>query len=210
MKKLTPQYPFWQLVIKRLADILGASFLLLLALPLFIIAAIGIMISSRGPVIFKQKRIGLRGKEFMFYKLRSMVSDAEQKRQELIDRNIMTGPAFKIKDDPRITSFGRFLRQTSMDELPQLWNVIKGDMSLVGPRPPVPDEVLQYNEKQKKRLDIRPGLTCLWQIRGRNTVTSFNEWVRLDLEYIEQWSLWLDVAIFLKTIPVVVMRIGAW
>ena len=97
-----------------------------------------------------------------------------------------------------------------MDELPQLWNVIKGDMSLVGPRPPVPDEVLQYNEKQKKRLDIRPGLTCLWQIRGRNTVTSFNEWVRLDLEYIEQWSLWLDVAIFLKTIPVVVMRIGAW
>ena len=138
-----------------------------------------------------------------------MISDAEARKAELEAMNEMGGPVFKIKDDPRITGIGRFIRKTSIDELPQLWNVLKGDMSFVGPRPPLPEEVAKYERWQKRRLSMRPGLTCIWQVSGRNKITDFNEWVKLDLQYIDRWSLRLDFKLFLKTIPVVVFRKGA-
>jgi len=206
--RTTPQFS-WALIFKRVIDIAGALVLFILALPLMLLTAIGIKFTSKGPVIFKQKRVGLHGRKFIFYKFRSMVNNAEQRRQEFRDRNIMSGPVFKVKDDPRITPFGKFLRKSSIDELPQLWNVLKGEMSLVGPRPPLPKEVWHYKTWQRRRLSMKPGLTCLWQIQGRNKITDFNRWAELDLQYIDNWSLWLDMTILFKTVFVVLLHSGA-
>lgn len=194
----------WALMIKRLIDIVGSLFLILLASPIMLAAAIAIRLSSPGPVVFKQKRCTLRGRIFEMYKFRTMVSEAENLKSELEARNEMGGPVFKMKDDPRITRVGRFLRRHSLDELPQLFNVLSGSMSLVGPRPPIPAEVEKYENWQRRRLSMRSGITCLWQISGRNEV-SFDDWMRLDLEYIDNWSLGLDLKILSRT-PVVMIR----
>jgi len=199
----------WALLLKGIFDRVGAAALLVLLSPLMLAAAAVIKLSSRGPVLFRQERCGLRGRVFTMNKFRSMVSDAEQRRAELMAFNEMDGPVFKIAKDPRVTGIGRFLRRTSLDELPQLVNVLKGEMSLVGPRPLPVNEVRQFKDAwQRRRLSMKPGLTCLWQIAGRNTI-GFEEWMRLDLQYIDSWSLWLDLKILLKTIPVVLMGKGA-
>jgi exopolysaccharide biosynthesis polyprenyl glycosylphosphotransferase len=200
----------WQMVFKGALDRAGALLMLLLAAPLMLAAALMIRVTSPGPVLFRQMRAGLHGRPFRMYKFRTMQNDAEMRRAELEAYNQMSGPVFKLADDPRITSFGRWLRRTSIDELPQLWNVLRGDMSLVGPRPLPLYEVEKFEERaQRRRLSVKPGLTCLWQIRGRNRITAFDDWVRLDLEYIDNWSIWLDLRILLRTIPVVLMGFGA-
>lgn len=197
------------LAVKRLFDIVVSATLLALCAPIMLGAAIAITVTSRGPILFRQKRSGLHGRVFTLYKFRSMYADAETRKKELEQFNEMGGPVFKMKDDPRVTPFGRFIRKTSLDEFPQFWNVLKGDMSIVGPRPPIPDEVAKYERWQRRRLSMRPGVTCLWQISGRNNIQDFNEWVNLDLQYIDTWSLALDLKIFLKTIPIVLLRKGA-
>ncbi len=197
------------LATKRVFDVVMASLLLSLAMPVMLLTSILIKVTSPGPAIFSQKRCGKNGRVFTMHKFRSMVADAEQRRGELDELNEMEGPAFKMKNDPRITRVGRFIRKTSIDELPQLWNVLVGDMSIVGPRPPLPDEVAHYERWQRRRLSMKPGLTCLWQVTGRNTVKDFDEWVRRDLEYIDRWSLALDLKIFFWTIPVVLFGKGA-
>jgi len=175
-----------------------------------LLAWLGIRFTSPGPAIFRQWRSGRHGKPFMMYKFRSMTTDAEMRRFELEVRNEMSGPVFKVEDDPRVTPIGRWLRRTSIDELPQLWNVLMGDMSLVGPRPLPVYEVANFeNHAQRRRLSVKPGLTCLWQINGRNKVTDFDQWVKLDLEYIDNWSVWLDFKILLRTIPAVLFGRGA-
>ncbi len=175
-----------------------------------LIVAIGIRLTSKGPVIFKQERAGKNGKPFVMYKFRSMSSDAEMRRAELLPFNQMRGPVFKVAEDPRITPLGRWLRRTSMDETPQLLNVLKGSMSLVGPRPLPLYEVERFeNTAQRRRLSVKPGLTCLWQISGRNKVQDFSDWVKLDLEYIDRWSLGLDFRILFRTIPAVLFGLGA-
>lgn len=198
-----------RLLIKRLFDILISGIALIILSPIFIVASVIVKTSSKGNVFFKQQRCSLNGRKFILYKFRTMVQDAEAKLNDLLIYNEMDGPVFKMKDDPRITKAGRFLRKLSIDELPQLWNVFKGDMSLVGPRPSIPSEVDKYKPWQRRRLSMRPGITCLWQAYGRNKITDFNEWMKLDLEYIDSWSLWLDYKILLKTIPVVLFGIGA-
>ena len=200
----------WQGVAKQLIDVLGAlALLLVLALPLGLVALL-IRLTSPGPALFRQQRSGLNGRPFTMLKFRSMSSDAEQRQQELAAFNEMEGPVFKITHDPRITPVGRFLRKYSIDEFPQLWNVLRGEMSLVGPRPLPVDEVRRFNDlAHRRRLSVKPGLTCLWQVRGRNNVKDFRDWVRLDLEYIDNWSLWLDLKILLRTIPVVLLGTGA-
>lgn len=197
------------LAFKRLFDIMIALLLIVLSAPFMLLAMLLIKTTSPGPVLFRQKRSGLQGRVFPLYKFRSMYIGAETKREEFERYNEMEGPVFKMKDDPRITPVGHFLRKSSIDELPQLWNVLKGDMSIVGPRPPIPEEVAKYKRWQRRRLSMRPGLTCIWQISGRNKINDFNEWVRLDLLYIDTWSFVLDIKIFLKTIPVVLFRKGA-
>jgi exopolysaccharide biosynthesis polyprenyl glycosylphosphotransferase len=197
-----------QLMAKRALDVALAALLLFLALPIVTMIALAIKISSRGDVLFRQTRCGLNGRFFTLYKFRTMVEDAEDRRRELMHLNEMNGPVFKLKSDPRVTLLGRFLRRFSLDELPQLWNVLRGDMSLVGPRPPIPEEVAQYQRWQRRRLAMKPGLTCLWQISGRNDV-DFDRWMQLDLEYIDSWTPMLDVKILLKTIPVVLTGRGA-
>lgn len=205
----TPDFN-WQIYGKQAMDIMGALVAILLFSPILIGCIISIRLSSEGPVFFRQKRSGLNGKPFTMYKFRTMVSDAEQRKDELMAYNEMAGPVFKVTDDPRITAVGKFLRRRSFDELPQLFNVLKGEMSLVGPRPLPVDETMQFDElAHRRRLSVKPGLTCLWQICGRNQVTDFKEWVRLDLEYIDSWSLWLDVKILIKTVPVVIGGEGA-
>jgi exopolysaccharide biosynthesis polyprenyl glycosylphosphotransferase len=194
---------------KRFVDVIGAALALLLLSPVILVLAIIVRATSRGPVFYRSKRIGSGGREFTFYKLRSMVKDADLKRRHLSHLNEADGPVFKIARDPRITPIGRFMRSTSLDEVPQFWNVLRGDMSLVGPRPPIPEEVAQYEPWQLRRLDVRPGLTCLWQISGRSRI-GFQEWMRLDLEYIRHRSLKLDVKILLRTIPAVLSREGAY
>jgi exopolysaccharide biosynthesis polyprenyl glycosylphosphotransferase len=200
----------WALLVKRLLDGVGAiAGLLLFALPMLVIA-LGIKLTSPGPIIFRQLRAGKYGKPFVMYKFRSMSSDAEMRRAELLPFNQMRGPVFKVADDPRITSLGRWLRRTSMDELPQLLNVLRGHMSLVGPRPLPVYEVENFEHTaQRRRLSVKPGLTCLWQISGRNQVKDFSDWVKLDLEYIDRWSLGLDLRILLRTIPAVFFGSGA-
>jgi exopolysaccharide biosynthesis polyprenyl glycosylphosphotransferase len=205
----TPQAS-WELLFKGIVDRVGALILLLFSLPLWLVAIIGIRFGSRGPVFFKQERAGLYGKPFIMWKFRTMQTDAESKRDGLEAHNEMDGPVFKITNDPRIFTFGRWLRRTSIDELPQLINVLRGDMSLVGPRP-LPVYEIQRIEKhaQRRRLSVRPGLTCLWQVTGRNGIKNFEEWVALDLKYIDNWSFWLDLKILAQTLPAVIRGIGA-
>jgi len=200
----------WTLFVKEVIDRVGAFVaLVLLAIPMMIVALL-IRITSRGPVIFRQLRAGKYGKPFVMYKFRSMSNDAEMRRAELEPFNQMHGPVFKVEEDPRITPFGRWLRSTSVDEVPQLVNVLMGDMSLVGPRPLPLYEVEKFeNTAQRRRLSVKPGLTCLWQISGRNQVRDFRDWVKLDLDYIDRWSLGLDFKILLRTIPAVIMGLGA-
>ena len=177
------------LFLKRLIDIVGSGLGILILIPVFLIIGILIKLEDpKGSVFFSQKRNGLNGKEFNMYKFRSMVHNAEDLLESLMSKNEMDGPVFKIKDDPRITKIGKFIRKTSLDELPQLFNVLKGDMSLVGPRPPIPREVIQYNKYQYQRLLVKPGITCYWQISGRNNI-DFDEWVELDLKYIKERNL---------------------
>lgn len=200
----------WALLVKGLIDRAGALVGLLLGWWLFVLIAIGIKLTSPGPVIFKQRRSGKNGRPFTMYKFRSMQTNAEMRQAELAAYNQMSGPVFKVEGDPRITKLGKFLRRTSLDELPQLYNVLKGEMSLVGPRPLPIYEVEKFESTaQRRRLSMKPGLTCLWQVMGRNEVKSFDDWVRLDLEYIDNWSLWLDFEILLKTVPVVLFGWGA-
>jgi lipopolysaccharide/colanic/teichoic acid biosynthesis glycosyltransferase len=173
-------------------------------------AAIAIKVTSRGPVLFRQERAGLNGKPFVMYKFRSMVTNAEQLKQELARLNEMSGPVFKVTDDPRVTKVGRVLRKRSIDEFPQLFNVLRLEMSLVGPRPLPLDEVRRFDDlSHRRRLSVRPGLTCTWQVSGRNDVKDFKDWVRMDLEYIDKWSLWLDIKILWRTIWVVLLGRGA-
>ena len=200
----------WQSLAKGVIDFFGSIALLLAASPLFLFAAIAVKVSSPGPILFRQRRAGLNGHPFMMLKFRTMVTNAEQLKQELAALNEMSGPVFKVTNDPRVTRVGRFLRKWSIDELPQLWNVFRGEMSLVGPRPLPVDEVARFDDfAHRRRLSVKPGLTCLWQVSGRNNVSDFKEWVRLDLEYIDNWSLWLDIRILLRTIPAVFTGAGA-
>jgi exopolysaccharide biosynthesis polyprenyl glycosylphosphotransferase len=193
---------------RRCADFALASLLLSILSPVFLVVSALIKLTSPGPVLFRQPRCGLHGRPFTFLKFRSMRLGADAMKPALAAFNEMDGPAFKMTNDPRVTPIGRFLRRTSLDELPQLWNILKGEMSFVGPRPAVIEEVRQYQPWQRRRLSMKPGLTCLWQVSGRNELT-FDEWMRLDLEYIDNWSLWLDLKIALKTIPAVVRGRGA-
>lgn len=199
---------FLRMKLKRLIDILISGCAILALLPVFLLIALVIKLGSKGPVLFSQKRVGLRGRRFMVHKFRTMVVDAEAKKQDLMEQNEMDGPVFKIANDPRITQCGRFLRKTSLDELPQFFNVLFGDMSIVGPRPPVPNEVVQYERWQLRRLSMRPGITCLWQIAPSRNDISFEDWMRLDMEYIDNWSLRLDFIIILKTIRTVLRADG--
>jgi len=207
--RTTPEVS-WALLVKALIDRMGAVIALaLFALPMAVVA-LGVKFTSRGPVIFRQSRAGRFGKPFVMYKFRSMSSDAEMRKAELEPFNLMHGPVFKVAEDPRITPFGKWLRRSSIDELPQLINVLRGDMSLVGPRPLPLYEVERFeNSAQRRRLSVKPGLTCLWQISGRNQLVDFSDWVKLDLDYIDRWSLGLDFKIMLRTIPAVLTGLGA-
>jgi len=200
----------WALVTKRIMDVAGAFLLLILtSLPMAVMALL-IRWTSPGPIIFSQSRSGLHGRPFRMYKFRSMVTNAEQARVELEALNEMAGPVFKIQEDPSVTPLGRWLRRTSFDELPQLWNILRGEMSLVGPRPLPLYETANFGDvSQRRRMSVRPGLTCLWQVRGRNEITDFKDWVRLDLEYIDRWTIWLDIQILARTVPVVLFGWGA-
>ncbi len=202
-------FDYRMVLIKRLIDIVGALVGLVFTVLIGLILAPFLLWESDGPLIFKQKRVGVNGRIFEFYKFRSMYVDAEERKEDLLNQNEMQGPMFKMEHDPRITKVGAFIRRTSIDELPQFWNVLKGDMSLVGTRPPTLDEYHQYIYYQKRRISFRPGITGLWQISGRSEIKDFNEVVRLDLEYIDNWSLFLDSKIILKTIGVVFRGMGA-
>lgn len=197
------------LIFKRIIDIIVSGLGLVILAPVFLIIAFIIKRTSEGPALFAQERCSLNGRRFKLYKFRTMVKDAEGKLKDLMAHNQMDGPAFKMDNDPRVTPVGKFLRKSSLDEFPQLYNVLKGDMSLIGPRPPLPKEVEKYDFWQRRRLSMRPGLTCLWQVSGRNKIKDFDEWARLDLKYIDEWSPLLDTKIFFKTIPTVIFGIGA-
>ena len=199
----------WPVLVKRILDFTASLVLVVLLSPVFVIAALLIKLTSVGPVLFVQKRLGLNKRRFSIYKFRTMLPDAEKKMSEIQHLNEVSGPVFKITNDPRITPIGRFLRKTSIDELPQLFNVLKGDMSLVGPRPlPVRDYEGFNQDWQRRRFSVRPGITCLWQVGGRSSV-AFEKWMELDLQYIDRWSLWLDFQILLRTIPAVLRGSGA-
>ena len=202
-----PERPL-PMAFKRVVDIAMSFLLLAVGLPVVLAIALIVKLTSGGNVLYRQVRCGLNGRRFTLYKFRTMVTGAEAKQEELLHLNEMNGPVFKLKRDPRVTWFGRFLRRFSLDELPQLWNVLRGDMSLVGPRPPIPDEVARYQRWQRRRLSMKPGLTCLWQVSGRNQI-DFDRWMELDLQYIDSWSPWLDVKILLKTVPAVLSGRGA-
>jgi len=194
---------------KRLLDILGATVALVCFAPLIAFCALLLKIDSRGPALYRSKRLGKNGREFTFYKLRSMHVGADNERDQLMHLNEADGPVFKLRRDPRVTRVGQVLRSTSIDELPQFINVLKGDMSLVGPRPPLPEEAEKYEAWQLRRLDVKPGITCLWQISGRSQI-GFDEWMRLDLEYIRRQSLSTDLWILMRTVPAVLSREGAY
>lgn len=199
----------WQLRVKRGLDVILGLGVLLLLLPLLVLVALLVSMTSPGPVLFRQERIGRDGQRFRMLKFRSMHSGAEAHRSELEELNEADGPAFKIRDDPRVTTVGRYIRKLSIDELPRLWNVVRGEMSLVGPRPPLPEEVATYDWLQRRRLSVQPGLTCIWQVSGRSH-TDFARWLEMDLEYIRSWSLRLDIILLLQTVPVVLSGRGAW
>ena len=197
------------MLIKRAIDIVGAIVGLIITAVVTVFVAPAILIESPGPLFFKQKRVGKNGRYFYMYKFRSMYNDAEERKKALMEQNEMKGLMFKMTDDPRITKVGKFIRATSIDELPQFFNVLKGDMSLVGTRPPTVDEFMQYAGYHKRRLSIKPGITGLWQVSGRSNIEDFEEVVKLDLEYIDNWSLALDMKILLKTILVVFKKDGS-
>lgn len=196
--------PAWdsrlQVVIKRSIDVVGSAFLLALLSPFLLCLAIAVRLSSPGPILYRWRVVGLGGQPFQSYKFRSMVANADSLRSQLLSRNEMTGPVFKVSDDPRVTKVGSWMRRYSFDELPQLYSVLKGDMSLVGPRPPLITEYAEFTDFQKQKLAVKPGMTCLWQVNGRNQVSNFDEWVKLDLQYIREWSLYLDLKILLQTL----------
>lgn len=199
----------WQILAKRVIDTVVSLALLVLLAPLLVVFALLIRVTSDGPALFRQERVGLNKRRFLIYKLRTMVSDADKMLPDLEMLNEVTGPVFKIKNDPRVTTIGRFLRRTSIDELPQLINVLKGEMSLVGPRPlPVRDYEGFNKDWQRRRFSIRPGITCLWQVNGRSSI-GFEKWMQLDLQYVDQWSLWLDLKILARTVPAVLKGSGA-
>lgn len=197
-----------QLLAKRIVDIGVSAVTLLLLSPVMVVIALLIRLTSPGPVLFAQDRVGMNQRRFRLYKFRSMVVDADERKKELAYLNELDGPAFKIGNDPRVTPIGRFIRKSSIDELPQLYNVLKGEMSLVGPRPPLPDEVSKYDWLFRRRLSVKPGITCVWQVSGRSN-TTFDEWMMMDKQYVENWSLLLDFKILLKTIPAVLFGKGA-
>ncbi len=202
----------WQMLAKNLLDITGALVLIifLIVIPVLPLVALLIKLTSSGPVFFRQQRSGLNGAPFTIWKFRTMVTNSEQLKHELAAMNEMSGPVFKLTNDPRITPVGKWLRKYSLDELPQLFNVLRGEMSLVGPRPLPVDEVKRFNDlAHRRRLSVKPGLTCLWQVSGRNQISDFKDWVRLDLEYIDNWSIWLDLLILVRTIPAVLGATGA-
>jgi exopolysaccharide biosynthesis polyprenyl glycosylphosphotransferase len=192
-----------QIAAKRIFDVVISLSLLLLLFPFLLAIAVAVKLSSPGPIFYRWKVVGCGGRPFTGYKFRSMVANADALRDELTSLNEMTGPVFKIANDPRITEVGAWLRKYSLDELPQLYSVLKGDMSLVGPRPPLVTEFEQFSEYQKQKVAVKPGITCLWQVSGRNQISDFDEWVRLDLEYISRWSLSLDLAILMRTVETV-------
>jgi exopolysaccharide biosynthesis polyprenyl glycosylphosphotransferase len=198
-----------QLLIKRALDLVASGFLLVLLSPVFLFIAIAVKLSSPGPVFYRWRVMGKGIRPFTGFKFRSMVADADARKAELAKYNEMSGPVFKIRNDPRITPVGRFLRKYSLDELPQLWSVFKGDMSLVGPRPPGPHEFAAFEIWHRRKLCVKPGITCLWQVGGRNRVSHFDDWVTLDLEYIDNWSLWLDLKILARTALAVMRGTGA-
>jgi lipopolysaccharide/colanic/teichoic acid biosynthesis glycosyltransferase len=196
--------------VKRAFDIVVAATALVVLAPLLTLIALLIKATSRGPVLYEWRVLGERGRPFVGYKFRTMVEDADRRKEAIVARNEMNGPVFKMKDDPRITRVGRVLRKYSLDELPQLWSVVAGDMSLVGPRPVYPSELAGFEPWQRAKLAVTPGITCLWQIGGRSEIRDFDQWVRLDLEYIERWSLALDLRILARTVPAVVSARGAY
>jgi lipopolysaccharide/colanic/teichoic acid biosynthesis glycosyltransferase len=195
-------------VVKRGLDMIIAASFLVVALPVWCAAALLVRLTSPGPVLFRQVRSGRNGRPFVCFKFRTMIADAEQRRDQLLRINEMSGPVFKVKRDPRITWVGAVLRKTSVDELPQLLNVLRGDMSLVGPRPALPSEVERYSPRQRQRLLVKPGLTCLWQISGRNLI-DFDRWIELDIEYVRRRGLLFDLSILVQTIPAVISGRGA-
>lgn len=201
------QNPFWT-GCKRILDILAALLLLIVLMPLLLLLALLVKLTSPGPIFYAWKVVGKNGKPFTGYKFRSMVVDADRLKASLLDKNEMSGPVFKLTNDPRITGVGGWMRRYSLDELPQLFSVLAGDMSLVGPRPPLVSEYERFTEYQKLKLKVKPGITCLWQVSGRNEVKDFDEWVRLDLEYIRNWSPWLDLSILVRTVGAVVSGSG--
>jgi exopolysaccharide biosynthesis polyprenyl glycosylphosphotransferase len=202
-----PEHGF-EIVAKRAVDFLVSAVGLVLLSPVLLIIAVAIKFTSEGPIFYRQVRCGLHGRQFRLVKFRTMIHGAEDRLWEIRHLNEMDGPVFKMRNDPRVTSLGRFLRKFSIDELPQLWNVIKGEMSVVGPRAPLPDEVEHYSLKQRRRLSVKPGITCLWQVSGRSDI-SFQKWMEMDLQYIDSWTFWLDLRIMLKTIPAVFTGRGA-
>ena len=206
----TTPAPSLQSLTKQMIDYIGAFTMILILSPLLVICALSVKLTSQGPIMFRQKRSGINGRPFTMFKFRSMNTNAEQRKHELEAMNEMSGPVFKVSSDPRITPIGKILRKYSLDELPQLINVLQGSMSLVGPRPLPEDETKRFEDlSHRRRLSVKPGLTCLWQISGRNEIKEFSDWVRLDLEYIDNWSLWLDIKILIRTIPVVFKGTGA-
>jgi len=196
-------------ICKRILDIVGSGIALLVLSPIFLAAAAAVKATSRGSLFYVSTRVGKDGKEFRFFKFRTMRTSAESDKEALRQWNEVSGPVFKIKADPRITKVGKMLRKLSIDELPQLFHVLQGQMSLVGPRPPTPDEVAVYNDRELQRLLVKPGMTCTWQVSGRSDI-GFDQWVEMDLEYIEQWSMWLDLRLIAATIPAVLSTRGAY
>jgi lipopolysaccharide/colanic/teichoic acid biosynthesis glycosyltransferase len=194
--------------IKRLVDAILSALLVLIAMPLFAVIAIGVKLDSSGPIFYRWRVVGKNGHPFRSWKFRSMCVDADDKKEQLLKGNEMQGPVFKLQNDPRITRLGRYLRRYSLDELPQLFSVLIGDMSLVGPRPPLQTEYVRFTPAQKRKLAVKPGITCLWQVSGRNKIRDFDHWVNLDLEYVRTWSLWLDCKILLKTVATVLRGTG--
>lgn len=200
----------WQIIAKRVIDIIVSFLGLIILLPLFGLIALFVKLTSKGPVFYRWKVVGKNEQPFTGYKFRSMFENADEIKEKLMEQNKMSGPVFKMDNDPRVTSVGRLLRKYSLDELPQLWSVLKGDMSLVGPHPPLQKEVEEFEDWHKQKLSVRPGITCFWQINGRADITDFDQWVKMDIQYIENWSLWLDIKILIKTIPAVIKCKGAY
>lgn len=198
-----------QQAIKRVMDVVVASVLLVLLAPIFAIVALMVAVTSDGPIFYQWRALGRHGRPFIGHKFRTMVVNADELKASLAELNEMTGPVFKVREDPRITKPGAFLRKYSLDELPQLWSVIKGDMSLVGPRPPTAEEFVQYEPRHRGKLSVIPGITCIWQVNGRNQIQDFEDWMELDREYIENWNLWLDARLLLATLPAVLSARGA-